>query len=58
MRLMPRHTLQRGPDFFTAYSKDKGILYGEDPVHPNEAGMELMTDLWAEALSSNLTTIS
>jgi hypothetical protein len=58
IRIIDARGLRRGPDFFTAYSKEKELHYGEDPVHPNEAGMELMADLWAEALSSNLTTIS
>jgi lysophospholipase L1-like esterase len=58
IRIIDARGLRRGPDFFTAYSKEKELHYGEDPVHPNEAGMELMADLWAEALLSNLTTTS
>jgi lysophospholipase L1-like esterase len=58
IKLIDARGLRCGPDFFSAYSKEKELLYGEDPVHPNEAGMELMADLWAEALSSNLTTTS
>ena len=50
IRIIDTRGLRRGPDFFTAYSKDKQRHYGEDPVHPNKAGMELMADLWAEAL--------
>ena len=50
IRIIDARGLRRGPDFFAAYSKDKELLYGEDPVHPNEAGMKLMADLWAEAL--------
>jgi lysophospholipase L1-like esterase len=50
IRIIDARELRRGPDFFSAYSKDKELHYGEDPVHPNEAGMELMANLWAEAL--------
>ncbi len=50
IRIIDTRGLRRGPDFFSAYSKEKELHYGEDPVHPNEAGMELMADLWAEAL--------
>ncbi|MFN6016599.1 MAG: SGNH/GDSL hydrolase family protein [Verrucomicrobiota bacterium] len=52
IRIIDTRGLRRGPDFFSAYSKDKELHYGEDPVHPNEAGMKLMADLWAEALLS------
>ena len=50
IRIIDTRGLRRGPDFFSAYSKDKELHYGEDPVHPNEVGMKLMADLWAEAL--------
>jgi lysophospholipase L1-like esterase len=43
--------LRPGPDFFTAYSTGRETYYGADPVHPNLAGMKLMAELWAEALS-------
>jgi lysophospholipase L1-like esterase len=49
--LVAARGLSHGPDFFRAYSVDRERLYGADPVHPNLAGMELMADLWAEALT-------
>jgi lysophospholipase L1-like esterase len=52
IKLIDARGLRCGPDFFSAYSKDKELHYGEDPVHPNEAGMELMANLWAKALLS------
>ncbi|MBI5092034.1 MAG: SGNH/GDSL hydrolase family protein [Candidatus Hydrogenedentes bacterium] len=46
-----RLKLSPGPDFFTAYSTDKGKWYGADPVHPNIAGMGYMAELWSRSLS-------
>ncbi len=40
----------KGPDFFSAYSRDKETYYGDDPVHPNVRGMDMMAALWADAL--------
>lgn len=48
--LLGQHAVQRGPDFFAAYARDRERLYGTDPVHPNIAGMELMARLWAAAI--------
>ena len=50
IKIIDTRGLRRGPDFFSAYSMDKELHYGEDPVHPNDSGMELMPNLWAEAL--------
>ena len=49
-RIIDERGLRPGPDFFSVYARDKLRYYGEDPVHPNEEGMELMAKLWAEAL--------
>jgi len=49
-RLSERLGLKSGPDFFSAYAKDKDIYYGEDPVHPNEEGFKLMARLWHDAI--------
>ena len=43
-----------GADFFAAYSKDKARWYGDDPVHPNLAGMDYMAQLWHDALVKSL----
>lgn len=48
--LISTRGLSKGPDFFSAYTRDKDKYYGGDPVHPNAAGMDLMAQLWAEAL--------
>lgn len=49
-RLIRHRGLGRGPDFFTAYAADQKRWYGEDPVHPNTAGMDHMADLWHQAI--------
>jgi len=49
--LVAARGLRPGPDFFTAYSTGRETYYGADPVHPNLAGMKLMAELWAEALT-------
>ncbi len=49
--LIAARGLRTGPDFLTAYAVDKERLYGTDPVHPNLAGMALMAELWAAALT-------
>jgi alpha-L-rhamnosidase len=41
----------KGPDFFTAFSKDKEKWYGRDPVHPGLEGINLMAELWTKALA-------
>lgn len=48
-----RRGLGPGPDFHTAYATDRPRWYGADPVHPNEAGMDRMAALWAEALTAH-----
>ncbi len=45
-----RLKLSAGPDFYGAYQADPDRWYGEDPVHPNEVGMGLMAQLWAESI--------
>lgn len=52
--LIARRGLQPGPDFFAAYGVDKAKWYGDDPVHPNIAGMEYMAKLWGEAVLKGL----
>ncbi|MHB8996708.1 MAG: SGNH/GDSL hydrolase family protein [Armatimonadota bacterium] len=49
-KLIEQRDLQRGPDFFKAFSGDRQKWYGTDPVHPNIEGMDYMARLWAEAL--------
>jgi lysophospholipase L1-like esterase len=58
IRIIDARGLRRGPDFFSAYSKNKELYYGEDPVHPNKAGMKLMAELWAGAVLSQFGTAS
>ena len=50
--LIARRGLRPGPDFFAAYATDKQKWYGDDPVHPNIAGVAYMARLWAEALGA------
>ena len=50
-KLIATKGLRPGPDFFKAYAVEKERYYGADPVHPNIVGMELMAELWAEALT-------
>jgi lysophospholipase L1-like esterase len=50
--LIARRGLRLGPDFFAAYAVDKAKWYGDDPVHPNLAGMEYMAQLWADAIGT------
>jgi lysophospholipase L1-like esterase len=52
--LIARHGLSAGADFFAGYAADRARWYGEDPVHPNVAGMERMAALWHEALVKRL----
>jgi len=54
--LVTAQGLCRGPDFFKAYAVDKERLYGADPVHPNLVGMDLMAELWADALARSCET--
>jgi lysophospholipase L1-like esterase len=53
-QLIARRGLSHGPDFFAAYAVDKARWYGDDPVHPNLAGVAYMARLWAAALSAAL----
>ncbi len=57
-RLIERRQLGAGADFFAAYAQDRQRLYGKDPVHPNEAGMTLMAQLWHESLAAALAAES
>ncbi len=50
--LVARRGLRPGPDFFAAYAVERAKWYGDDPVHPNIAGMEYMAQLWAEAIGT------
>jgi lysophospholipase L1-like esterase len=52
--LIKARGLSRGPDFFAAFSRDKQLWYGKDPVHPNVDGMARMARLWHEALVRQL----
>jgi len=49
-RLVNEKRLSAGPDFYAAYAQDKPRWYGDDPVHPNVAGMQRMAELWGDAL--------
>jgi lysophospholipase L1-like esterase len=49
-RLIARLGLRPGPDFYDAFSRDKQRYYGEDPVHPNVEGMQLMAKLCGQAI--------
>ena len=51
-KLVAEKGLRRGPDFFAAYEGKRAKYYGNDPVHPNAAGVELMARLWAKALAA------
>jgi lysophospholipase L1-like esterase len=51
-RLIERRGLSHGPDFFDAFSRDKQKWYGDDPVHPNVAGVRYMAEQWAKAITS------
>lgn len=53
-KLVAEKGLKSGPDFFTAYAKDRPRYYGTDPVHPNAEGVELMARLWAAELPAAL----
>ena len=48
--LIARLGLRPGPDFLAAYSTDRARWYGADPVHPNLEGVQLMAELWHEAI--------
>ena len=52
--LVARRGLQPGADFFAGYATNKERWYGEDPVHPNVAGVGRMAELWHEALVKQL----
>lgn len=45
--------VRKGPDFFGAFSNDQAKWYGDDPVHPGTAGMELIAELWAKTLAAS-----
>lgn len=51
-KLIKLRGLSSGPDFFTAFSENKQKWYGDDPVHPNAAGMTHMAELWCESLQT------
>ena len=52
--LVEKEGLSPGPDFYTAYARDRRKWYGADPVHPNVAGMTRMAELWYQAILSAL----
>ena len=49
--------LAPGPDFHAAYATDQARWYGEDPVHPNVAGVKRMAELWHDAIAAALAEI-
>ena len=49
-RMVREMGLGEGPDFFDTFSRDRHVWYGDDPVHPNVAGMSLMAKLWCDAI--------
>ncbi len=51
-KIITNRGLRQGPDFFSAYATEKARWYGNDPVHPNPAGMARMAELWAAALAN------
>ena len=51
--LIERCDVRRGPDFFSAFAKDRQKWYGDDPVHPRQSGMDRMADMWLEALGDH-----
>jgi len=53
-QLVAARGLRRGADFFSAYAVDREKWYGDDPVHPTEAGIRRMADLWREVLTKAL----
>jgi len=57
-RIITVRGLRQGPDFFAAYAVEKERYYGNDPVHPNVAGMRHMADLWAMALEKQPSHLS
>jgi len=54
--LVSKRGLARGPDFFTAYARDKDRLYGPDPVHPTPEGMRFMAELWSASIVQALVS--
>jgi lysophospholipase L1-like esterase len=52
--LIRRLGLGDGPDFFEGYAFDKETWYGDDPVHPNVAGMTRMAEFWHRAIARGL----
>jgi lysophospholipase L1-like esterase len=52
--LIEKLEVRLGPDFFSAYSKDKEKLYGDDQAHPNPTGITLMAELWTKSILSSL----
>ncbi len=42
--------INKGPDFYAAFSVDKEKWYGDDPVHPNAPGTDYMAELWFETI--------
>ena len=49
--LTEKFGISEGPDFYKAYSVDKEKWYGDDPVHPNLAGMRYMAELWFDNIT-------
>lgn len=52
-KIISEFNLRKGPDFFTAFAKDRKKWYGTDPVHPGIEGISLMAELWTEKLAPN-----
>lgn len=45
--------LNRGPDFYSAFSEDQQKWYNDDPVHPNEQGVNHMANLWFDSIANS-----
>lgn len=41
-----------GPDFYTLFEDQQGLLYDLDGLHPNDAGYQAMADAWHNTLTT------
>ena len=52
--LVAERGLCKGPDLFALYATERNRWYGQDPVHPNVAGMQRMAKAWHDTLVAAL----